>query len=74
MRMAVRDSRNDQLPSDSIKGDGGPAEAASVISEAVAELVQLSRRHRLDMLAHLLEMAKLEADEFVRRQASPGRI
>ncbi len=72
--MAVRDSRNDMLPSDPIEGGGGPAEAASMISEAVAELAQLSRRHRLDMLAHLLEMAKLEADEFVQRQASPGRF
>jgi hypothetical protein len=50
--MAVRDSRNDMLPSDPIEGGGGPAEAASMISEAVAELAQLSRRHRLDMLAH----------------------
>lgn len=70
--MAARDSRNDMLPSVSPARDGGPAEAASLISEAVAELVQLSRRHRLDMLAHLLDMAKLEADEFVRLQANPG--
>ncbi len=72
--MAVRDNRNDVLPSDAIEGGGGPAEAASLISEAVAELIQLSRRHRLDMLAHLLEMAKLEADEFVRCQSLPRRF
>jgi hypothetical protein len=37
--MAVRDSRNDMLPSDLLEGGGGPAEAASMISEAVAELL-----------------------------------
>lgn len=70
--MAARDSRSDALRTDSLATNGGPAEAASAISEAVAELAQLSRRHRLDMLAHLLDMAQLEADEFVRRQLRPG--
>ncbi|TXJ08730.1 MAG: hypothetical protein E6Q28_16830 [Afipia sp.] len=72
--MAVRDSRSDMLPSDSIAGDGGPAEAASLISAAVAELTQLAHRHRLDMLAHLLDMAKLEADEFGRRQTASAQF
>lgn len=72
--MAVRDSRNDALPSNFVEGDGGPAEAANVIAEAVAELAQLSRRHQLDTLAHLLEMAKLEADEFVRRHNGSARF
>lgn len=72
--MAGCDSHNDGLPSDSVPGDGGPAEAANAISEAVAELTQLARRHRLDMLAHLLDMTKLEADEFVRRHARPGQF
>ncbi|MES2600291.1 MAG: hypothetical protein V4602_05715 [Pseudomonadota bacterium] len=72
--MAARDNRSDVMRADSLSGDGGPAEAASVISEAVAELAQLSRRHRLDMLAHLLDMARLEADEFVRRRLKPGKF
>lgn len=72
--MAARDNRGDVLRADSLAGDGGPAEAASVISEAVAELAQISRRHRLDMLAHLLDMARLEADEFVRRRLTPGKF
>ena len=72
--MAARDNRGDVLRADSLAGDGGPAEAASVISEAVVELAQLSRRHRLDMLAHLLDMARLEADEFVRRRLTPGKF
>ncbi|MDO8977846.1 MAG: hypothetical protein Q7V17_01275 [Afipia sp.] len=72
--MAARDSRSDVLRTDSSAKDGGPAEAASAISEVVAELAQLSRRHRLDMLAHLLDMAQLEADEFVRRRLTPGEF
>jgi hypothetical protein len=47
-------------------GDGGPDEAASYLEVAVGELAQLARRHRLDMLCYLLEMAYLEASEQVR--------
>lgn len=72
--MAARDSHSDVLRTDSLARDGGPVEAASVISEAVAELAQLSRRHRRDMLAHLLDMARLEADEFVRQRLTPGKF
>jgi hypothetical protein len=53
-------------------GDGGPDEAASYLEVAVGELAQLARRHRLDMLGYLLEMAYLEAREQVRlRQRRP---
>jgi hypothetical protein len=72
--MAARDSRSDVVWADSLARDGGPAEAASAVSEVVAELAQLSRRHRLDMLAHLLDMAQLEADEFVQRHITPGHF
>jgi hypothetical protein len=72
--MTARDNRGDVPRTDPRAGDGGPAEAASVISAAVAELAQLSRSHRLDMLAHLLDMARLEADEFVRRRLTPGKF
>jgi hypothetical protein len=47
--------------------DGGPREAAFFIKVAVQELSLLARKHRLDMLAYLLEMAHLEADEAARR-------
>ena len=54
-------------------GDGGPGEAASYLKGAVAELAQLARRHRLDMLCYLLDMAYLEASEQVRlRQRQAG--
>jgi len=72
--MAARNSRGDALPSDSIAGDGGPLEAANLISETVAELAQLARARRLDMLAHLLDMAKLEAEEYARRQNGSGQL
>jgi hypothetical protein len=46
--------------------EGGPDEAAAFIVETVAELAQLARRHRLDVLKHLLGMAQLEAEERLR--------
>ena len=52
---------------DCIPRDGGPLEAAGYVSQAVGELSQLARAHRLGMLAYLLDMAKLEADETLRR-------
>lgn len=72
--MAARNSRGDVLPSDPAAGDGGPVEAANLIAETVSELAQLAHRRRLDMLAHILEMAKLEADEFIRRHNGSGRF
>lgn len=53
---------DDDLP----PGDGGPAEAAHYIKCVVHDLARLARRHRLDMLAYLLDMARLEADERLR--------
>ena len=46
--------------------EGGPDEAVAFIAETVAELIKLARRHRLDMLSHLLGMAQLEAEERLR--------
>lgn len=48
--------------------DGGPAEAAHYIKGAVHDLARLARRHRLDLLAYLLDMAHLEAEERLRLQ------
>lgn len=49
-------------------GDGGPVEAAHYIKGAVSDLARLARRHRLDMLAYLLDMAHLEAEARLRPQ------
>lgn len=48
------------------RGEGGPEEAAAFIAETTADLVKLAHRHGLDMLGHLLRMAELEAEEYVR--------
>lgn len=57
----VGDAVNDEPP-----GDGGPDEAAIFIAETVAALAGLARRHRLVMLARLLEMTQMEAEERIR--------
>jgi hypothetical protein len=41
--------------------EAGPAEAARYIAEFAAELSVLARHARLDLLAYLLDMARLEA-------------
>ena len=47
-------------------GEGGPDEAAAFIAETTADLVRLARSHGLEMLGHLLRMAELEAEEYLR--------
>lgn len=53
-------------PDDEPRGDGGPDEAAAFIAETTADLIQVARRHGLDVLGHLLGMAELEAAEYLR--------
>jgi hypothetical protein len=47
-------------------GEGGPDEAAAFIAETSADLSRLARRHRLDLLGHLIQMVQLEAEEYLR--------
>ena len=47
-------------------GEGGPDEAAFFIAETAGDLVRLARSHGLEMLSHLLRMAELEAEEYLR--------
>ena len=56
-----RRSRIDEPPE-----EGDRDEAAAFIGETLGPLVRLARRHRLDLLLHLLAMAELEAEEHVR--------
>ena len=51
---------------DEPRGEGGPDEAAAFIAETTADLVRLARRHDLELLSHLLRMAELEAEEYLR--------
>lgn len=65
----ARERRSIPIEADEPAGDGGPDEAARFIAGAVSELVLMARAHRLDMLAHVLDMAQLEADELVQAHA-----
>jgi hypothetical protein len=56
-----RGSRTEEVP-----GDGGPDEAVAFISQVTADLVQLARRHKLEVLVSLLEMTQMEAEEYMR--------
>jgi hypothetical protein len=57
---------DDGSGTDDPPGDGGPDEATAFIAETVADLARIARRHHLDVLASLLEMARMEAEERVR--------
>jgi hypothetical protein len=54
-------SRTDEPP-----GEGGSEEAANFIAEMVASLTRLARRHDLDLVAYLLAMTQLEAEDQVK--------
>jgi hypothetical protein len=58
--------RDGGSPTDDPPGDGGPDEAVAFIAETVADLARVARRHDLDILVRLLEMAQMEAQERVR--------
>ena len=58
--------RDRRSRTDEPDGEGGPDEAAAFIAETVAELVTLAKRHKLEILRHLLGMAQLEAEERLR--------
>jgi len=49
-----------------------PAQAAAYVAGLTGELAGLVRRHRLDMLAYLLDMVRLEAEETVQRAERPS--
>ena len=55
-----------QSADDEQRGEGGPDEAAAFIAETAADLVRLARGHQLELLSHLLRMAELEAEEYLR--------
>ena len=66
-RRTPQSSDKDRRPqTDDPPGDGGPEEAIAFIAETVADLAQLARRHQLDLLVRLLEMAQMEAQERIR--------
>jgi hypothetical protein len=40
----------------------------SFIAETVADLAQVARRHKLELLVRLLDMAEMEAQERIQRR------
>ena len=66
-RRTPKSSDNDRRSeTDDSPGDGGPEEAIAFIAETVSDLARLARRHKLDVLVRLLEMAQMEAQERIR--------
>jgi hypothetical protein len=47
-------------------GEAAPEETARYIAALTQELARLARRDGLDVLGHILEMARLEADQMTR--------
>jgi len=44
-----------------------PDQAAQYITSLTQELAEIARRNRLNTLSHILEMARLEADQLIKR-------
>ena len=65
-RKRTASGRDRRSQTDESIGEGGPDEAVAFIAETVADLSKLARRHRLEILDHLLGMAQLEAEEHLR--------
>jgi len=65
-RKRTASGRDRRSRADEAGEEGGPDEAVAFIAETVAELTKLAKRHRLEILSHLLGMAQLEAEERLR--------
>jgi hypothetical protein len=63
-----RKASGTRTPEADIYGAGGPQEAAAFIAETTAELSQIADRHGLEMLKHLLDMTRMEAEEWLRKR------
>lgn len=55
-------------PGPNIYGSGGPDEAAAFIASTSEELSHIAKRHGLRVLGRLLDMAQLEAEEWLRNR------
>jgi hypothetical protein len=49
-----------------------PGATALYIGTLTGELARLARRHRLDTLAYILDMARLEADQIAKNSGDTG--
>lgn len=59
----------DHMPSDA-SGEGNPPQSPGAVALYIgtlsSELARLARRHRMDGLAYILDMARLEADQIAK--------
>ena len=75
MKKAARKSKRIPLPRgrrsriDELTEDGGPDEAVALILETLPGLARLAERHNLDLLAYLLGMTQMEAEEHLRMRS-----
>ena len=65
------ESRGRKSGADEPAGDGGADEAARYLATAIADLGLIARRHGLDTLGFLLDMAQME--DIVRLRAAHYR-
>ena len=61
-RKRVSSGKDKRSRTDELREEDGPDEAATFIAETAADLARLAGRHKLDVLSHLLGMARLEAE------------
>jgi len=54
-------------------GGGDPANVASYVASLSADLATMARRHGLETLGYLLDMARLEAESQMRPHGRDGR-
>jgi len=58
-----------RIRTDELSEDDGPDEAVALIVEALPALTKLAKRHDLDLLAYLLGMTQMEAEEHLRMRS-----
>jgi hypothetical protein len=68
--MPRNQGRSDQI--DEPARNGSSSEAAHYIMARTQELSALARAHSLEMLAYLLDMARMEAEQALRRSGERG--
>jgi hypothetical protein len=54
------------------RAERSPGAAAHYIATLAGELAHIARGHRLESLAYILEMARLEADQIAKGSADAG--
>lgn len=56
------------------RGDDASREHVVYIKQILAELAQVARKEKADMLAYLLEMAFTEASDLLNRQSEAAKV